>query len=47
MRFVWAALAVSPFVAVLVGMLTGRVQARSCCAVPTEHDARLAGSERP
>ena len=41
MRFVWAALAVAPFVVVLAGMVTGRVQARSCCAVPAEHDARM------
>ena len=47
MKFLWAALAVSPFVVVAIGMLTGRVRARSCCAVPAEHDARLADSERP
>jgi hypothetical protein len=41
MRFVWAALAVAPFVLVLAGMVTGRVQARSCCAVPPEQDARM------
>ena len=41
MRFVWAALALLPFAVVLVGLVTGRVQARSCCAVPAEHDARL------
>lgn len=41
MRFLWAALAVAPFVAVAVGMLTGRVRARSCCALPAENDARL------
>jgi hypothetical protein len=44
MRFVWAALAVMPFAVVLVGMVTGRVRARSCCAVPAEHDTRLRGS---
>ena len=37
----WAAVAVAPFVTVAVGMLTGRVRARSCCAVPAEKDARL------
>ena len=41
MRYVWAAVAVAPFVTVAVGMLTGRVRARSCCAVPAEKDARL------
>ena len=41
MRFVWAALAVLPFVVVLVGMVSGRVRARSCCAVPADQDARL------
>ena len=41
MRFIWAALAVVPFAVVLVGMLTGRVRARSCCAVPAELDTRL------
>ena len=41
MLFVWAALAVLPFAGVLVGMGTGLVQARSCCAVPAEKDARL------
>jgi hypothetical protein len=41
MRFVWAAVAVTPFVMVAVGMLTGRVKAQSCCAVPAERDARL------
>ena len=41
MRILWATLAVAPFVTVAVGMLTGRVQARSCCAVPAEKDARL------
>jgi hypothetical protein len=41
MRFVWAAAAVAPFVTVAVGMLTGHVRARSCCAVPTDQDARL------
>ena len=41
MRFLWAALAVAPFVAVAVGMLTGPVRARSCCAPPAEDDARL------
>ena len=40
MRFVWAA-AVAPFVMVGVGILTGHVRARSCCAVPAEKDARL------
>ena len=41
MRFLWAALAVLPFAVVLVGMVTGRVRARACCAVPAEQDARL------
>ena len=41
MHLVWVALAVAPFVLVLAGMVTGRVQARSCCAVPAEHDARM------
>jgi hypothetical protein len=41
MLFVWAALAVLPFAVVLVGMGTGRVQARSCCAVPAEKGARM------
>ena len=41
MRFVRAAEAVAPFVTVAVGVLTGRVRARSCCAVPAEKDARL------
>ena len=41
MRILWATLAVAPFVTVAVGMLTGRVRARSCCAVPAEKDARL------
>jgi hypothetical protein len=41
MRFMWAALAVLPFALVLVGMLTGRLRARSCCATPAELDARL------
>jgi hypothetical protein len=48
MRFVWAALAVAPFVVVLAGMVTGRVQARSCCALPAEHDARMrAAADEP
>ena len=34
-------MALLPFAAVLVGMLTGRVRARACCAVPVEQDARL------
>jgi hypothetical protein len=41
MRFLWAVLAMSPFATVAVGMITGRVRARSCCSVPAEHDARL------
>jgi|GEM_PF-2225581 len=41
MRFLWAALAMAPFVAVAVGMLTGRVRAKSCCVLPAEDDARL------
>jgi hypothetical protein len=41
MRFLWATLALLPFVVVLLGMVTGRVRVRSCCAVPAEHDARL------
>lgn len=41
MRFLWAAVAVAPFVTVAVGMLTGWVRARACCAVPAEKDARL------
>ena len=36
MRFLWAALAVAPFVAVVAGMLTGRVRARSW--LPAEQD---------
>jgi hypothetical protein len=50
MRLVWATLAVLPFALVLVGMVTGRVKARSCCALPAEHDARLrtpAGNPEP
>lgn len=45
MRFLWAAVAVVPFVAVAIGMLTGRVRARSCCALPAEDDARMRQSE--
>ena len=41
MRFFWAALATAPFVAIAVGMLTGRVRAKSCCVMPAEDDARL------
>ena len=41
MRFLWAAVAVAPFVTVAVGMLTGRLRARMCCAVPAEKDVRL------
>jgi hypothetical protein len=41
MRFLWATLAALPFAVVLAGMVTGRVKARSCCAVPAEDDARL------
>jgi len=41
MRFLWAILAMLPFATVAVGMITGRVRARSCCSVPMEHDARL------
>jgi len=41
MRILWAALATAPFVVVVVGMLTGRVRARSCCVLPAEDDARL------
>ncbi len=41
MRFVWAALALLPFAAVLAGMVTGRVRARACCAVPAQQDVRL------
>lgn len=47
MRFLWAMLAISPFVAAAIGMLTGRVRARSCCAVPAEHDSRLKVTSRP
>ena len=47
MRFLWAALAVAPFVAVVAGMLTGRIRARSCCALPAEQDARLVPAEDP
>ena len=46
MRFVWAAVAVAPFLAVAVGMLTGRVRARSCCAVPAKDDVRLQSAPR-
>jgi len=31
-------------VALVVGGITGRVRARSCCAVPPEQDLRLRGS---
>jgi hypothetical protein len=41
MRFLWATLAILPFVVVLLGMVTGHVRVRSCCAVPAEQDARL------
>lgn len=51
MRFVIAALAISPFVAAGVGMLSGRVKARPCCAVEPDQDARVrdlpaAGAQR-
>ena len=41
MRFLWASLAMLPFAAVAVGMVTGRVRVRSCCSVPPERDARI------
>jgi len=41
MRFVIAALAVSPFVAVVAGMLSGRIRARACCTVEPDRDARM------
>lgn len=41
MRFVVAAVAIAPFIAVAIGMLAGRVQARSCCTVERDLDARL------
>jgi hypothetical protein len=41
MRFLVAALAILPFVAVAIGIVSGRVQARSCCSVDLEHDARM------
>lgn len=46
MRFLWAALATAPFVTVAVGMVTGRVRARSCCVLPAEDDARLRPAQR-
>ena len=31
----------TPFAAVALGMITGRVRARMCCSVPAEDDVRL------
>jgi hypothetical protein len=45
MRFLAAAVAILPFVAVAIGIVSGRVQARSCCSVDLDHDARM--SDRP
>jgi len=41
MRFVVAAFAIAPFIAVAIGILSGRVQARSCCTVEPHRDARM------
>lgn len=43
MRYVIALVAILPFVAVGIGMLTGRVRARSCCSVAPDRDHRLQG----
>lgn len=40
MKFVIGALAIAPFLAVVVGALRGRVRVRSCCA-DARHDLRM------
>lgn len=47
-RYLFAALAVAPFLLVLAGMVTGRVRAKTCCSMAEEGDSRLrgAGSDR-
>lgn len=42
MRFVLAALVLLPVVLLVVGSIRGRVRVSSCCAVPAEHDGRMA-----
>ena len=41
MQWVLGGLVILGVVAFVVGQVTGRVRARSCCAVPAEHDQRL------
>ena len=41
MRYLIAAMAVLPFASVLLGMLTGKVRVRSCCAVDPSRDLRM------
>ncbi len=44
MQFLVAAVVVSPVVALVVGAWRGRVQVRSCCAVPAHLDGRMAAA---
>ena len=41
MQWVFGGLVVLFLVAFVVGQVTGRVRARSCCSVPAEQDQRL------
>ena len=41
MQFVLATLVVLPVAALIIGAISGRVRARSCCSVPAKRDMRL------
>lgn len=41
MQFVLATLVILPVAALVIGAISGRVRARSCCSVPAERDLRL------
>lgn len=45
MRILVALLAVAPFVALIVGMLTGRAVVSACCARPVEGAAKQAPAQ--
>ena len=43
-KLLLAALVLLPVVVLVVGALRGRARVTSCCSVPAEQDARLAGA---
>ena len=44
MKLLLGLIVVAPVVILVVGALRGRVQMRSCCAVPAEQDRRMASA---